>query len=456
MANYSLVSNARFRPFSYDELVKPLIQYREAYQQAENDYTNLALQTEAWKNIANQETSPIAYNMYKNYSDELNRTIDDFSNGMSLTNRGKLMKLKRRYASEILPIAKASEELNKAEAFRLETLAKNPNAVFKVDHFNSIDSFLGGQKADNTYWDGSAAMKRTAAKAEALGRSLFSNPTAKVVLNGQQYQISQLNGFTPEMLTEVLLSPENINTEAGKQLRKIITDELDSINLNDYSPEGQSRINNIIATGMYAGLAKPTYNYVSNGEYMSRAERDASAARWRNIALSEKRLALAEKQDKIAAGQAPYYVDNNGTSYYRYGSHYWTTDKDGNTLTTPQKAKTETNRSTREKLASGRSETAKSLNYFYKDFGSNGKSSNFDTTKPYSIVEATSLDTKVREQIAKTLQDSDLSFADVDIYKTDDKDRYRIVKKGYNINGEEDTSVPTMIDRDARVISKGL
>ena len=114
MASYSIVSNARFRPFSYDELVKPLVQYKEAYDKAEADYTNLAMQTEAWRDIANQENSPVAYKMYKTYSDDLSRMVDDFSKGMTLSNRGALMGLKRRYASEITPIARASEAFDKA------------------------------------------------------------------------------------------------------------------------------------------------------------------------------------------------------------------------------------------------------------------------------------------------------------------------------------------------------
>jgi hypothetical protein len=52
--------------------------------------------------------------MYKAYSDELNNTLDSFSKGMNISNRSALLGLKRRYASEILPIAKASEDLAKA------------------------------------------------------------------------------------------------------------------------------------------------------------------------------------------------------------------------------------------------------------------------------------------------------------------------------------------------------
>lgn len=439
MASYSIVSNARFRPFSYDELVKPLIQYKEAYDKAEADYTNLAMQTEAWRDIANQENSPVAYKMYKTYSDDLSRMVDDFSKGMTLSNRGALMGLKRRYASEITPIARASEAFDKAEAFRADIRAKNPNAVFEVDRYNSIDDFLGGRRPNNAYWDGDSTLKRVAAKAEALGRSLYSNPTAKLFLNGQQYQISQLNGISPEELTQILLHPENINTEAGRQMRKIMDDELSSIDLSKYSLEGQSKINNIIATGMYAGLAKPTYNYVANGEYMSRAERDASSARWASIKLDRDKFDYAKLQDKISTGQEPYYTDTAGNKYYRTGDAYWTIDKNGNRSAIRYTKKTydESGNS-----AGGSPQSPKAKDKFsYKDFVMD--SDTFEGGGGFSVsdaepAEVSSLNDYQRGELNKYLRENGLTLEDVSLYidrDTFSNDHVRVVLKGADIYG---------------------
>lgn len=457
MASYSIVSNARFRPFSYDELVKPLIQYKEAYDKAEADYTNLAMQTEAWRDIANQENSPVAYKMYKTYSDDLSRMVDDFSKGMTLSNRGALMGLKRRYASEITPIARASEAFDKAEAFRADIRAKNPNAVFEVDRYNSIDDFLGGRRPNNAYWDGDSTLKRVAAKAEALGRSLYSNPTAKLFLNGQQYQISQLNGISPEELTQILLHPENINTEAGRQMRKIMEDELSSIDLSKYSLEGQSKINNIIATGMYAGLAKPTYNYVANGEYMSRAERDASSARWASIKLDRDKFDYAKLQDKISTGQEPYYTDTAGNKYYRTGDAYWTVDKNGNRSAIRYTKKTydESGNS-----AGGSPQSSKAKDKFsYKDFVMD--SDTFEGGGGFSVsdaepAEVSSLNDYQRGELNKYLRENGLTLEDVSLYidrDTFSNDHVRVVLKGADIYGVP-SNAPS-IDSDENAGSVG-
>ena len=434
MASYSIVSNARFRPFSYDELVKPLVQYKEAYDKAEADYTNLAMQTEAWRDIANQENSPVAYKMYKTYSDDLSRMVDDFSKGMTLSNRGALMGLKRRYASEITPIARASEAFDKAEAFRADIKAKNPNAVFEIDRYNSIDDFLGGRRPNNAYWDGDSTLKRVAAKAEALGRSLYSNPTAKLFLNGQQYQISQLNGISPDELTQILLKPENINTEAGKQMRRIIDDELGSIDMNRYSSEGQSRINNIIATGMYAGLAKPTYNYVANGEYMSKAERDASSARWASIKLDRDKFDFAKLQDSIESGREPYHITLDGTRYYRAGDAYWTVDKEGkrSEIRYSKKMYDESGNS-----IGGDSGNKGKLKSAYKDFKMGDKKfvkgSGFNPEKA-SKWDVAQLNDYQRGELNKYLKEEEgATLDDVDIYV--DGDYVRVVPKNTNEYG---------------------
>lgn len=154
--------NSEFKPFTYDELTKPLRDYTEAYNKVEEQYATLAQQTEAWKNIATQENSPEAYAMYKKYSDELNAVVEDFSRGMTIQNRGKLTGLKSRYASEITPIANAYNAMQAANAYRDTVKGKDDSAIFNVDRYNSLDDFLNGQTADNNYISGKALQNNIA------------------------------------------------------------------------------------------------------------------------------------------------------------------------------------------------------------------------------------------------------------------------------------------------------
>lgn len=164
-----LTLNSEFRPFTYDELVKPLSDYTEAYNKVEEQYATLAQQTEAWKNIATQENSPEAYAMYKRYADELNAVLDDFSRGMTIQNRSKLTGLKSRYASEITPISIAYDAYQKANAYRDTIKGQDDSAIFNIDRYYSLDDFLNGQIADNSF---------------ISGRTLQADIASQVLTNG--------------------------------------------------------------------------------------------------------------------------------------------------------------------------------------------------------------------------------------------------------------------------------
>ena len=138
-----LVIDSKFRPFSYDELIKPLVQYKETYDKVEADYSNLAAQTEQWKDIANQTQSPEAYAMYSKYANDLNNIVDDFSKGMTLQNRSQLLAMKRRYASDIKPIENAANRRKELADEQRRIDAQDPTRLWQRRASDmSLDEFL--------------------------------------------------------------------------------------------------------------------------------------------------------------------------------------------------------------------------------------------------------------------------------------------------------------------------
>lgn len=322
-----LALDTKFNPFSYAEMVQPLLYYKDAYEKTEAAYSDLASQTEAWKDVANQQNSPEAYAMYKKYSDDLNSVVDDFSRGMTAGNRRQLLNMKRRYAKEISPIERASAALDEAIKYRQDMASKDPTAVF-VQNYSSIDDFLHGKRANNEFVSGKDLMTRVAAKAEGMGKALFNDSQFKKILGGQKYQAMIANGYTPEMLLQVMQN----DPDASPYLTQIYKGELESIGLDRFSELDQAKLINAAQTGMYAGLQKPTVQFIENGEYMNAAQRDASARGWAGIRLQQQELAerKQERQDKeaMASGQKPFAVDLDGTQHFTNGASYWTV-KDG-------------------------------------------------------------------------------------------------------------------------------
>ena len=252
--------NSEFKPFTYDELVKPLQDYKEAYDKVEEQYSTLAQQTEAWKNIATQENSPEAYAMYKKYSDELNAVVEDFSKGMTASNRGKLLGLKTRYASEIGTIEQAHKAYNDMINFRNNNTDKS--AIY-LKNYSSMDDFLGGKIADNNYISGDQVQKDITAKVLAQAYSDYSN-----LVNA---------GVKPEKAIQQIMDTNS------KNITNIVNTENSSLGRDNFDEIGRAKLDNAITSGVIQGLGS-----FASKEYMSKAERDASTRGWANVDLSIK------------------------------------------------------------------------------------------------------------------------------------------------------------------------
>lgn len=332
----NLTLTSKFRPFTYDEMVKPLIQYKEVYDKIEQDYSNLAAQTEMWKDMVNQENSPEAYALYKSYSDQLNAAVDDFSRGMNLSNRRALMRMKRDYAKNITPIALAGAAMKESKKYRQDVLAKDNSAIFKSTP-TSLDDFLHGKTPDETYVSGDKIITRTAAKAEAVAKAMFSDPQFKQVLGKQKYQVMQANGATPEELFKAISQ----DPDAQPYLASIFKDEWAAVDGDSYGEKEQLAIKNAIGTGMYAALAKPTYQFIENGNFMTAAQRASLALDQQKLGISMQQLDLARQETnakieeyKAARGDAPQWTHEALSYYsdgrvYNYAMHGISRDADG-------------------------------------------------------------------------------------------------------------------------------
>ena len=278
-----LVIDSKFRPFSYDELIKPLVQYKETYDKVEADYSNLAAQTEQWKDIANQTQSPEAYAMYSKYANDLNNIVDDFSKGMTLQNRSQLLAMKRRYASDIQPIARASEAMKEANDLRVKA---GPDAIFEVGEYNSLDQFLHGRTANNRYQSRDAITKRTAAMTEAAMASAMKDPEFQKAMGDQYWMLTQHTGGSYEDLKAAIAN----NAQAQNGFAEIKAQVMKDAGYDRYDTMGKQAIEDAINTGLYAGLDKPARSFQANQNFQSDYQKD--------------QLQLAKKQLSLSAANA--------------------------------------------------------------------------------------------------------------------------------------------------------
>lgn len=279
--------DTRFNPFTYDEMVKPLLYYKQAYDEAEAAYSDLARQTEAWKDIANREKSPEAFEMYQRYSGDLSRAVDDFSQGMTAKNRRALVGLKRRYAQDIAPIARASEAMNAANELRVKA---EPDAIFEVGEYNSIDQFLHGKTANNRFQSREALTKRTAAITEAAMAEALRDPEFQKAMGDQYYMITQHTGGSYDDLREAMKVGIMDNPIAKNRFSEIRQQVARNAGISNYDAAGQQAIMDAIDTGLYAGLDKPVRNFQANQDHVTPVQRHQMAVQDAQLALAGEEL----------------------------------------------------------------------------------------------------------------------------------------------------------------------
>lgn len=269
-----LVIDSKFRPFSYDELIKPLMQYKEAYDKVEADYSNLAAQTEQWKDIANQTQSPKAYAMYSKYANDLNNVLDDFSKGMTLQNRSQLLSMKRRYASDIKPIETAANRRKELADEQRKIEAQDPTRLWqKRASEMSLDEFIENPSADyGKGISGATLTAQVAAGAAALAKELRDNPDKMIKLvGGDYYEYVKQRGFSSKAVLTAILN----NPGASPVLSTLVESAIDATGIKDWGNKSTiQQAYNYARQGLWSAVGQSDTQIVNNW----RAQENLSAA----------------------------------------------------------------------------------------------------------------------------------------------------------------------------------
>lgn len=314
-----LVIDSKFRPFSYDELIKPLMQYKEAYDKVEADYSNLAAQTEQWKDIANQTQSPEAYAMYSKYANDLNNIVDDFSKGMTLQNRSKLLAMKRRYASDIKPIENAANRRKELADEQRRIDAQDPTRLWQRRASDmSLDEFIHNPSADyGKGISGATLTAQVAAGASALAKEFRDNPEKmRKLVGGDYYEYVKQRGFSSQAVLAAIMN----NPDASPILTNLVESTMDATGVKDWGSKSTiQQAYNYARQGLWNAVGQDEAQLVNNWraqENLSNAHAMARQKAAQEFQKSE-REATQRFQREQAAPREIIGADGKGTgSYY--------------------------------------------------------------------------------------------------------------------------------------------
>lgn len=361
MANYFVIDNT-FRPYSFDEIVKPYQMYGEAYKQQEA-LLDAAREKEFSPENLDQEQDRVAYEMYNNAASGLRAASDELATrGLSSGLRSRIRTTARDYKSTMDMLNKAQERLYAEQDLRAKL---GPGYVYQQNNLR-IGDFLNGNTPNRESVKLSDVTNNIATEFQARAKGITQETWNKLfgsngkVINGY-YDVTTKSGLeeaqldtilslsNPEGWNRFVASNPTISAQQKKELQgfvNTITSQMDAVGFDKYGSGEQSDIWNAIVVGAHAGLGGEEHKYQVdrsyNPELAYRMKRDKE--------LDKERQDQKDKNE----GKLPFYTDRDGNKWYSDGVLVWETDKDGNEIMKPTprtKMGTETTETKEEKAA---------------------------------------------------------------------------------------------------------
>lgn len=298
MANYSFVSNAKFRPFSYQEMLQPLQAYTQEYNTIQEGMGELGTKADIFEKMANEQTDPQAYAIYKQYSNDLAAQAESLAKqGLTPASRQGLIDMKRRYSSEIVPIEQAYKRRQELIDEQRKLQAQDSTLLFdRPASTLSLDELIANPALSPQSYSGALLSKQVGTAAQNLAKEVRENPRKwRTILGNQYYETIMQKGFRPE---EIMQAVQN-NPEASPILQGIVEDAVGSSGIRSWGDENiLNRAYEYARQGLWNAVGETQYQTLSNKAY--------------DYAMQE-RLAQARKKGTKEDVQSPYFRSSGVT-----------------------------------------------------------------------------------------------------------------------------------------------
>ncbi len=286
MANYSLVIGSQFKPFSYSEMLQPVLMATQAHQALEDQYGELAIKTSVWEEMANEQTDPYTYKMYKTFANDLEEKAGQLAReGLNAASRRNMLNMRARYSKEITPIEQAYATRQKQAEKQQEALLQDPTLLLsRKASTTSLDDYIKNPQLDYEAYSGKLITAQVAQAASALAKQMRDNPRKwRDILNHSYYETLMQKGFRTEDVLKVIQG----NKDAAKELTRIVEDAINSSGVRNWEDQATiARAIDYAKQGLWSAVGETQYQILDNWrakmaaqEAMQiRAEKRAAAA----------------------------------------------------------------------------------------------------------------------------------------------------------------------------------
>ena len=265
-ANY-IVINSKFKPFSYAEMLQPVQMATLAHQEVENEYADLATKANVWDEMANEQTDPYAYKMYKTYSNDLEEQAGQLAReGLTPASRQNMLRMKQRYSSDIVPIEQAYKRRQELIDEQRKLLAQDNTLMFDRNaSMLSLDDLIKNPQLTYQSYSGATLAKQVGTAAQNLAKDMRENPRKwRDILDKQYFETIMQHGYRPEEIIQVLQNDPN----ASSVLKGIVEDAIGSSNIANWGDKATlDRAYEYARQGLWNAVGETQYQIQSNKAY---------------------------------------------------------------------------------------------------------------------------------------------------------------------------------------------
>ena len=266
MAQAYLTTGSQYNPYTFEEIMKPFLLYKEEYDKQEKAYEDYNTNAEAIGAFLDPTIDKeVLDNLYNPYMQELDEAATALNKGLTPQSRETLRKIKRDYNKNLLSIKAGIEGREKARQQWNELSAKDRTLMTSHNpNYASVSEYMNGKSPESINVSGTELMQRAYNVAQRASKNNILNPQFMKVMGDQYYQIKQSYGFdSPEM--DSFLSENIVGIPV---IDSMISEILSSSNVDKLSPEDQTRAIKYALEGAFNGIEKgATYSYQTNQQW---------------------------------------------------------------------------------------------------------------------------------------------------------------------------------------------
>lgn len=301
MANYSLVINSKFKPFSFQELLQPALMATQAHQALEDAYGELDTKASIWDNLTEGSTKAKA--QYQRFANDLAKEAEQLSKyGLNPASRQAMLNMRGRYSRDIIPIETAYKKREAQSEEQRRAMLSDPTLLLsrKAAETN-LDEYLDNPNLGYDMTTGDLLRQQVATAASALAKAARNDPKVQTELRhllGFNYETIRRKGFSPEEVQKAILGAADANPELTGIVNKVLeSSEISKWNMSEVDREALMKQARAYASrGLWSAVGETQYGTVSDDR--------AKALFEYNLAMQ--RQAAANKDKPIPEGNPLY------------------------------------------------------------------------------------------------------------------------------------------------------